>query len=213
MLLNCGVGEDSWDSPGCKETQPVHPKDQSWVFIGRADVEAETPVLWPPDAKSWLIRKDCDARKDWGQEEKETTEDEKVGWHRQLTGHGFGWTPGVTDGQGGLVCCGSWGRKESDMTKRLKWTELNNHKWMWPLGWAQKSTIKVVNSFKNLKVSTSDAHKKYYSQWAYSLFSFVPRISLILLYNTHILRVQGLWCVCFLSYLIYKLCDARIKRI
>ena len=112
----------------CKEIQPVHPKgDQSWVFIGRTDVEAETPILWPPDAKSWLIWKDLDAGKDWGQEEKGTTEDEMVGWHHQLNGHEFGWTLGTGDGQGGLACCGSWGHKESDMTERLNWTELNSN--------------------------------------------------------------------------------------
>ena len=98
--------------------------DQSWVFIGRTDVEDETPILWPPHVKSWLIWKDPDAGKDWGQEEKRTTEDEMDGWHHRLNGHGFGWTPGVGDGQGGLVCCGSWGRKESETTERLKWTEL-----------------------------------------------------------------------------------------
>ena len=109
-----------------KEIQPVHPKgDQSWVFIGRTDVEAETPILWPPDAKSWLILKDPDAGRDWGQEEKGTTEDEMVGWHHRLSGHGFGWTPGAGDGQGGLACCGSWGCKESETTERLNWTELN----------------------------------------------------------------------------------------
>ena len=92
----------------CKEIQPVHPKgDQSWVFIGRTDVEAETPILWPHDAKSWLIWKDPDAGKDWGQEETGTTEDEVVGWHHWLNGHGFGWTLGVGDGHGGLVCCNS----------------------------------------------------------------------------------------------------------
>ena len=109
----------------CKEIQPVHPKgDQSWVFIGRSDVEAETPILWPPDEKSWLIWKDPDAGKDWGQEEKATTEDEMAGWHHQLDGHEFEWTPGVGDGQGGLACCGSWDRKELDTTERLNWTEL-----------------------------------------------------------------------------------------
>ena len=109
----------------CKEIQPVHSKgNQSWVFTARTDVEAETPILWPPDVKSWLIGKDPDAGKDWGQEETGTTEDEMVGWHHRLYGHGFGWTPGVGDGQGGLVCCGSWGRKESDTTERLNWTEL-----------------------------------------------------------------------------------------
>ena len=103
-----------------KEVQPVHPKgNQSWVFIGRTDAEAETPILWPPDAKGWIIWKDPDAGKDWGQEEKGTTEDEMVGWHHRLNGHGFVWTPGVGDGQGGLACCGSWGCKELDTTERL----------------------------------------------------------------------------------------------
>ena len=117
--------ESSLDST---EIQPVYPKgDQSWVFIGRTDVEAETPILWPPDVKSWLIWNDPDAGKDWGREEKGMTEDEMVGWHHQLDGYEFGWIPGVGDGQGGLACCGSWGRKESDTTERLNWTELNVH--------------------------------------------------------------------------------------
>ena len=125
MLLHCGVGEDFESPLDCKDIQPVHPKgDQSWVFIGRADVEAETAVLWPPDVKSWLIWKDPDPGKDWRWEEKGTTEDEMVGWHHWLNGHGFGWTPGVGDGQGGLACCGSWGWKESDTTEWLNWTEL-----------------------------------------------------------------------------------------
>ena len=103
------------------------------MFIGRTDVEAETPILWPPDAKSWLIRKDPDSGKDWRQEEKGTTEDELVGRHHRLNGHEFGWTPGVGDGQGGLTCCGSWGRKESDATERLNWTELLQSAWLWPV--------------------------------------------------------------------------------
>ena len=94
------------------------------MFIGRTDAEAETPVLWPPDAKSWLIGKDPDAGNDWGQEEKGTTEDEMIGWHHWLNGHGFGWTPGVGDGQGSLVLCSPWGCKDSDMTEWLNWTEL-----------------------------------------------------------------------------------------
>ena len=120
------VLEKTLESPlDCKEIQPVHPKgDQSWVFIGRTDVEAETPVLWPPHAKSWLSGKDPDAEKDWGQEEKGMTEDEMVGWHHWLNGHRFGWTPGVGDEQGGLACCCSWGHKESDTAERLSWTEL-----------------------------------------------------------------------------------------
>ena len=110
----------------CKEIQPVHPKgNQSWVFIGRTEVEAEIPILWPRDVKSRLIWKDPDAGKDWRQEEKGTTEDEMVGCNHWHNGHGFGWTPGVGDGQGGLVCCGSWGRKELDMTERLNWTNYN----------------------------------------------------------------------------------------
>ena len=109
----------------CKEIQPVHPKNQSWIFIGRTDAEAETPILWPPHAKSWLIGKDPDAGRDWGQEEKGTTEDEMVRWHHQLDGRELEWTLGDGDGQGGLACCDSWGRKESDTTERLKWTKLN----------------------------------------------------------------------------------------
>ena len=125
MVLNCGVGEDSWESLDCKEIQPVHPKRRSvWLFIGRTDIEAETPILRPPDGMSLLIWKDCDAGKDWGQEEKGMTGDEMVGWHHRLNGHGFGWTPGVGDGQGGLACCGSWGCQESDTTERLNWTKL-----------------------------------------------------------------------------------------
>ena len=123
------VLEKTLESPlDCKENQPVHRKgDQSWVFIGRTDVEAETPILWSPDVKSWLlIGKDPDAGKDWGQEEKGTTEDEMVGWHHRHNRHGFGWTPGVGDGQGGLVCCSSWGCKESDMTEWLNWSNKMN---------------------------------------------------------------------------------------
>ena len=141
----------------CREIQPVHPKgDQSWVFIGGTDIEAGTPILWPPDVESWLIWKAPDAGKDWGQEEKGTTEDEMVGWHHQHNGHGFGWTLGVGDGQGGLAYCGSWGRKELDRTEWLNWTELtlslcflaiNPHcpciqSWVWPL-----SPIMRVDSY------------------------------------------------------------------
>ena len=117
--------EKTLESPlDCKKIQPVHPKgNQSWIFIGRTESEAETPIFWPPDAKNWLIGKDPDAGKDWGQEEKGTTEDEIAGWHHRLNGHEFGWTLRVGDGQGGLACCGSWGCQESDMTERLNWTE------------------------------------------------------------------------------------------
>ena len=97
------------------------PKD----FFERNDAKPETPVLWPPHAKSWLIGKDSDAGKDWGQEEKGTTEDEMAGWHHWLDGRESEWTPGVRDGQEGLACCDSWGCKQSDTTERLNWTELN----------------------------------------------------------------------------------------
>ena len=119
------VLEKTLESPlDCKEIQPVHPKGhQPWVFIGRTDAEAETPVLWPPHVKSWLIGKDSDAGRDWGQEEKGMTEDEMVGWHHWLDGHEFEHAPGVGDGQGNLACCGSWGHKESDTTEQLNWTD------------------------------------------------------------------------------------------
>ena len=119
--------EKTLESPlDCKEIQPVHPiGDQSWVFIGRTDVEAETPVLWPLHAKSWLIGEDSDAGRDSAQEEKRTTEDEMAGWHHRLDVHEFRWTLGVGDGQGGLACFDSWGRQESDKTEWPNWTELN----------------------------------------------------------------------------------------
>ena len=112
MLLNCGVGEGFWESLDCKEIQPVHSKgDQPWIFIGRTDAEAEAPILWPPDAKKWLLRKDPDARKDWRQEEKGTTEDEIVGWHHWLNGHEFEQIPADNEAQGSLMCCSPWGRR------------------------------------------------------------------------------------------------------
>ena len=108
----------------CKEIKPVNPKgDRSWIFTVRTDAEAQTAILWPLDAKSWLIEKDPDARKDWRQEGKGTTEDEIVGWHHWLNGHEFEQALGVGDGQGSLVCCNLWGGKESDTTEWLNWTE------------------------------------------------------------------------------------------
>ena len=120
------VLEKTLESPlDCNEIQPVHPKgDQSWVFTRRTD--AETPILWPPDVKSWLTGKDPDGGKDWGQE-KGSTDDEMVGWHHRLNGHGSGWTLAVGDGQGGLACCGSWGCKESNTAEWLNWTELQRN--------------------------------------------------------------------------------------
>ena len=124
MLLNCGVGEDSWKSPlDCKEIKPVNPKgNQPWIFIGRTDAEAETPILWPPDAKNWLTEKYPNVGLDWRQE-KGMTEDEMVGWHHWLDGHEFEQAPGVGNGQGSLACCSPWCHKELDMTERLNWTD------------------------------------------------------------------------------------------
>ena len=106
-----------------RRSKPVHSKDQPWVFFGRNDAKAETPVLWPPHEKSWLIGKDSDAGRDWGQEEKGITEGEMAGWHHQLYGWEFEWTLLVGDGQGGLVCCESWDCKELNTTELLNWTE------------------------------------------------------------------------------------------
>ena len=125
MLLNC-VLEKTLESPlDWKEIQPVHPKgNQSWIFIGRTDAEAETPILWPPDVKNWLIWKDLDAGKVWRWEEKGMTEDKMVGWQHQLKGHEFEQAPWVGDGQGGLACCSPWSCKELDVAEQLNWTEL-----------------------------------------------------------------------------------------
>ena len=146
------VLEKTLESPlDCKEIQPVHSEgDQPWVFFGRNDAKAETPGLWPPHAKSWLIGKDSDAGRDWGQEEKGMTEVEMAGWHHRLDGHEFGWIPGAGDVQGGLACCDSWGRKESDTTERLDWTELRRTKnylmpetnaWFWVTRSPQDSAL------------------------------------------------------------------------
>ena len=118
------VGEDSWGYLGPKDIQPVHPKgNQSWIFTGRTDAEAETPILWILNVKNWPIGKDPEAVKDWRQEEKGTIEDEMIGWHHRLNAHEFEQAPGVGDGQGNLACCSPWGFKESDTTEQLSWTE------------------------------------------------------------------------------------------
>ena len=123
MLLNCGVGEDSWESLGLQgDSTSLSKGDQSWVFIGRTDAEAATSILWLPHAKSWFIGKDPDARRDLGQEEKGMTEDEMAGWHHQLSGCEFEWTPGVGDGQGGLACC--YHGVTKSRTWLSDWTEL-----------------------------------------------------------------------------------------
>ena len=132
MLSNCVAGETSWESLGQQRHQPVNPKEnQPWIFIGRTVAEAGAPLLWPPDVKSPLIRKDPGAGQDWKQEEKETTEDETAGWHHWLNGREFEWTPGVGERQWGLACCDSWGHKELHTTERLNWIELNLNSGRW----------------------------------------------------------------------------------
>ena len=122
IAFESGAGEDFWSPLDGKEIKPVNPKgNQTWILIGRTD--AETPILWPPDVNSQLIGKDPDAGKDWRQEEKGVTEDEMVGWHHWLNRHEFEQAPGVGNGQGSLVCCSPWGRKESDTTEWLNWTD------------------------------------------------------------------------------------------
>ena len=152
------VLEKTLESPlDCKEIQPVHSEgDQSWVFIGRTDAKAETPVLCPPHAKSWLIGKDSDAGRDWGQEEKGTTEDEIAGWHHWLNGHESEWTPGVGDGQGGLACCDSWGHKELYMTEGLNWTENN-----------------INRVFSNLSIYRTTLVKPQVSLYQYSAYQIL----------------------------------------
>ena len=117
------VLEKTLESPlDCKDTQPVNPEEnQYWIFIGRTNAEADTPILCPPDVKNWLIGKGPDAGKDWRWERKGMTEDEMVGCHHRLNGHEFEQAPGVSDGQGSLVCCSPWGCKESDTTEWLSW--------------------------------------------------------------------------------------------
>ena len=119
------VFEKTLESPlDCKEIQAVNPKgNQSWIFIGRSDAKTETPILWPPDAKNWLIGKDPDPGKDWRKQEKGMIKVEMVGWHHQLNGHEFEQALGVGDGQGSLACCSPWSHKELDTTEQLNWTD------------------------------------------------------------------------------------------
>ena len=125
MLLNCGFGKDSWESLGL-QGDPTSPfwRRSALGFLWREWYWSWNSSTLAPHAKSWLIGKDPDAGRDWGQEEKGMTEDEMAGWHHWLNGHESEWTPGVCDGQGGLACCHLWGCKESNTTERLNWTEL-----------------------------------------------------------------------------------------
>ena len=179
------VLEETLESPlNCKEIQPVHPKgDQSWIFIGRTEVEAEIPILWPLDAKSWFIGKDPDAGKDWGQEEKGMTEDEMVGWHHWLDGHEFEWTLRVGDGQGGLACCDSWGHKELDTTEWLNWSEL-----MWHWRCFSEIPMKIIFSRDHILIAgTLQLH--------------------YLFFNLSIFSRSWAWFACFITNL------SRIKNL
>ena len=158
------------------------------MFIGRTDVEAEAPILWPPDAKSWLIWKDPDAGKDAGQEEKGATE-EMVGWHHQLNGHGFGWTLAVGDGQGGLVCCSSWSHKESDTTEWLNWTELTVR--MSDLIVAFIHCISHLNFY--ILVSRSSVFYSFKWMWSFFIIFFFIHIFSFLIYVLNILNVVILY--------------------
>ena len=143
MLLNCSVGENSWESLGLQGNQTSQSKGNTLIFIKRTDVEAETPILWPTDVKSWLIGKNPDAGKDWGQEEKGVTEDEMVGWHHRLKGHESEQTPRDSEGQRSLACSSPWGCKESDVTEWLN----NNKKAFFPKRLCGLSNIWTKVSF------------------------------------------------------------------
>ena len=145
-----------------KEIKPVHPKgNQSWIFIGRTDAEAETPILWSPDVKNWLLGKDPDAGKNWRQEGKGMTEDEMVGWHHRLNGREFEQALGIGDRQGSLVCGSPWGHKESDMTEQLNWTELTKEtqRIVWlaqdlNISWVQNLSLTINQSFNGYLLCT-----------------------------------------------------------
>ena len=157
MFLNCGVRENSWESLGLQRDSTSPSKRKSVLKEIRTDAEAETPIIWPPYAKNWLIRKDPDARKDWRQEEKGTTEDEIVGWHHWFDGHEFEQDLGVSDRQGSLACCSPWGYKESDISE--DWTELREREawhaavhgvaksWIWLSHWT--TTIEDLEKLPN----------------------------------------------------------------
>ena len=168
-------------------------------------LKLKTPVLWLPDAKSWLIGKDPDAGKYWGWEEKGKTEDEMVGWHQRLNRHGFGWTPGVGDGQGGLVCCGSWGCKESDTTEQLKWTELKDSpvcqscpysKWHWT--WSVHSYVYCIlraSEFETLRLPSlsMSALTTYLSWYHVFILANIKCLPPVKLKSTSIKKITPIW--------------------
>ena len=157
-------------------------------FFGTNDAKAETPVLWPPHVKSWLIGKDSDAGRDWGQEEKGTTEDVVAGWYHWPDGHESEWTPGVGDGQGGLVCCDSWGCKESDTTERLNWTDLKGRPaWAWGHSLPQTLTpLHLLESSKSIQkysvwyIKFSNKDSKTCQKLAYITFNHMDAWEILL---------------------------------
>ena len=172
MLLNCDVGvlEKTLESPlDCKEIQPVHSEgDQPWDFFGRNDAKAEAPVLWPPDAKKWLIGKDSNSGKDWRQEEKGTTEDEIVGWHPRLNGYEFEHALGAGDGQGSLVCCSPQGHKESGHDW-IFWTGLHPTRLLCPWDFPGKNTGVGCHFLLQGIFSTQGSNPCHLHQQVYSL--------------------------------------------
>ena len=188
------VLEKTLESPlVCKGIQPVHSEgDQLWDFFGRNDAKAETPVLWPPHVKSWLIGKDSDAGRDWGQEEKGTTEDEMAGCHHWLDGRESEWTLGVGDGQGGLACCDSWGCKESDTTEWLNWTDYHLMELLFHGAYLDKSwltreshnrvapqpmkpfTTHLQATFPNSSLAHPSPLQAIIHAWMYMINSFLP---------------------------------------
>ena len=140
--------EKTLESPlFCKEIQLANSKgNQSWIFIGRTDAEAETPIFWPPDVKNWLLGKDPDAGKDWRQEEKGTTENEMAGWLHWLNGHEFEQALGAGGGQGGLECCSPWGHKKLDTTEQLNWTQPSKNDCSWTMQGLRVLTPHVVEN-------------------------------------------------------------------
>jgi len=199
------VLEKTLESPlDCKEIQPVHSEgDQPRDFFGRNDAKAETPVLWPPHAKSWFIGKDPDAGRDWeGKEEKVKTEHEMAGWHHWFDGCESEWTPGVGDGQGGLACCNSWGRKESDTTERLIWSGLIMFIATWIL------SRRVVNPYWLIPwFLVFWLHVNHLGIWGKIYISQILRNSVVTILNNSTRWFWGAWrnadISLHFSYIIY----------